>query len=173
MRSNSKKLGTFLQKMENVTVLKNNTEVVVRVGTIKDKDLWFDFHSHVSDETRRSRYNCTISVEKLVQDECTSMSFEKSIPLVALVKGKIVGIAHLSIDYKTSSSDISLIVSDEWQKSGLGSLLMESSIDVLSKENIEYAIGETERFNTAMINLFKKFNFTLEFDEGWIASLKI
>ena len=159
-------------KLNTIYLLKKH-EVVLRVGTKKDVQLWQKFHSCISDKTRRMRYNGTISVNKIIENECINMDYELSIPILALIEGNIVAIVHISVYIESNTADFSIIVADKWQKCGLGTLLMSYSLDILKKLDIETVIGQTERFNHGMINLFKSFNFKLKFDEGWDASRKV
>ena len=101
------------------------------------------------------------------------MDYELSIPFLALIEDEVVAIVHISIYKESNTADFSIIISDKWQKYGLGTLLMKYSLDILCKLDIEYIIGQTEIFNTGMIHLFKHFNFDLKFDEGWDASRKV
>ena len=139
-------------------------DVVVRIGASEDVALWQDFHRRVSNSARRARYNATISIERIIDDECVHVDYGKSIPILAIVNGKIVGISHLAIYNSSSDGYVSFIVAESWKGKKIGSILMESMIEVMLVEGVHKINGETGLFNTGMIHLFKKYRFDLTYD---------
>ena len=91
--------------------------------------------------------------------ECCHVDYDQSLPLIALVSGEIVGIARLAVDKEAQDGDISFLIADEWQNTGIASILMDSMIKICPLENIKTIHGSTDVNNIIMKAIFSKFNF--------------
>ncbi|TRZ51550.1 GNAT family N-acetyltransferase [bacterium] len=150
---------------------KKGAEIEIRPLRLGDEELLGDFYLNLSDETIYSFYNFCANKTALVKKETlVRMCDEKNgLRLAAIYKGKIIGVGGL-LGYFCPEEvcEIAYLVSDKYQKRGIGSVLMEMLIDYATKCRSEgWIYAQTSLCNAGSKKLLKKFGFEVKCIGDW------
>jgi acetyltransferase len=111
----------------------------------QDEPLMVRFHHSLSNETVRNRFNIVMKLEDRISHErlirvCMN-DYDREIALVAQNTRpdgthEIVGVSRLSKIRGTHEAEAAVIVSDDWQKRGIGTALLEEAIKIARIEGV-------------------------------------
>ena len=99
--------------------------------------------------------------------------FDRQIPLIALVDGKIAGLARLAKVPLTAHARIVMQVADAYQKQGLGQYFMEKCLKIASIEKIDKVVMKFFKENTAMTKLATVAGFEMKEKEEIVDAVKV
>lgn len=114
--------------------LYDGTPVVIRPIDRQDADLELEFLNHLSPEMRHLRFLGLVREPcPEVARELTDLDPSVAAGFIAVVsdegREREIGAAHFHADPTGKRCDCSVTVSDQWQKRGVGSLLMHQLIE--------------------------------------------
>lgn len=140
--------------------LPDGTTVRIRPSNKHDAELELEFLNRLSPELRSLRFL------GLVQDanpevirELTSPDPRTAMALIALISNEgqdqQIGAAHFRVNTKGDSCDCTVTVSEEWQKRGVGSLLMHHLIEAARVRGIRHmhAVAPVQNENSHSLAL--------------------
>ena len=78
-------------------------------------------------------------------------------------KRKILGVSRLSIEPDGKHGEMAFIVSDYWQGLGLGTKLVDYSLDIAKEKGVESVYAIMLQDNYRAISLTKKMGFGIEY----------
>ena len=144
--------------------LKDGTAVLIRPIKPEDADAHHCMVSGFSPQTRYFRFFSLreeITPEQLAR--FTQIDYEREIAMIAEVEKageKIsIGVNRLIYYPHIDEYEFAIVVTDKWQHSGAGYLLMEKLIYVAKDRGIKEIFGLVLRDNSTMMNFIKKFGF--------------
>lgn len=149
--------------------LDDGAHVTLRPIRPEDEDLLIAFHSTLSEESVRFRYLSPLPLETRVAHQrlvriCFS-DYEREIAIVVehgkATARKIVAVGRLNRLQNRDEAEFAVVVSDAWQRRGLGTLLLETLIRIGRAEKIEHITGTILQSNHAMLSLCRRFGFQL------------
>jgi len=151
--------------------LRDGLKVTVRPIRPEDEPLMVEFHKNLSEETVRFRYFSALSLGQRVGHErlvkvCLS-DYDRQMALVCertdekTGKREIIGVGRLKNAQGAESAEFAVIVSDQWQHKGVGTLLMESLVQVARDEKLEHLTGDILADNMQMLRVCERVGFTL------------
>jgi acetyltransferase len=76
---------------------------------------------------------------------------------------QLVAVARLVADPDHETADYGILVADDFQGRGLGSLLTQKCIEIGRRWGLRQITGETTTDNHAMIQIFRKLGFEIEY----------
>jgi acetyltransferase len=82
----------------------------------------------------------------------------------------IVGVARLMREHSGNSAEIAFVVSDKFQRRGLGSYLLQQTIAIAKQEGISSIHAVVLYENSGMRNLFQRSGFNLSDPEAGVVS---
>ncbi|MEI9892537.1 MAG: bifunctional acetate--CoA ligase family protein/GNAT family N-acetyltransferase [Chthoniobacter sp.] len=151
--------------------LKDGTHVVLRPIRPDDEDMLIAFHSTLSEQSVRWRYfdalplAARIAHQRLVR--ICFADYDREIALVAEHgKGaarKVIAVGRLNRLHGRNAAELAVVVSDAWQRRGLGTHLLEALIQVGRTEKLGRIEGAVLRGNCAMLRLFRRFGFEISY----------
>ncbi|PNX53906.1 MAG: hypothetical protein BV458_02025 [Thermoplasmata archaeon M9B2D] len=150
--------------------LKDRTEVTLRPIKPEDEDMWLEMFKSFSEETIRFRFFRIIKeTPHEVRTRYCNIDYDREIGIVAVVtengKKRILGVARLIVDpVKKDECEFALVVTDEWQRQGLGSRFLDFLIEIAKDKNLTKVTGVVLKDNYPMIALCREKNF--QFSEG-------
>lgn len=123
--------------------LRDGTPVSIRPIGKQDAELELEFLTRLSPEMRGLRFLGLIQEPgPEVARGLTDLDPRRAAGFIAVVsdagRERQVGAAHFSVSQKGDSCDCSVTVSDEWQKRGIGSLLMRILIEAARERGIRH-----------------------------------
>jgi acetyltransferase len=74
---------------------------------------------------------------------------------------QLIGVARLVADADHSKAEYAVLVADEWQKLGLGTLLTDFCFEICGSWGINRVYAETTTDNRAMQCILRRHNFSL------------
>jgi acetyltransferase len=151
--------------------LRDDTAVTVRPIRPEDEPAMIRFHQTLSAESVQLRYFCAISLAQRTSHErlvrvCLS-DYDRQLALVATHINsethheEIIGVGRLSKVRGTREAEFAIIVDDNWQHRGLGSVLMEAILLAARDEKVERVTAHILPQNLHMQRLCKRFSFSL------------
>ena len=157
----------------------DGSRFTVRPIRAEDEPLLAAFHSELSDLTIYMRYFAPLKLEIRVAHErllkrCL-IDYRHEMALVALLNGesrgtRIAGVARL---IKTSSGDtaeLAFVVADQCQHRGLGTYLLQRTIEIARRERIVRLEAFVLADNFSMKDLFRHAGFHFSLPEGGIVT---
>jgi len=148
--------------------------VVLRIRPIRPEDEpdFIRFHGTLSDDSVHRRYFSFMNLESRVRHErLTRMCFidyDRQLALVARSTssvtgsaGEIVGVGRLIKTPGTNRAEIAVLVSDAFQKRGIGTALVQRLIGFARDENLELLTASFLAENRAIEKLFTSLGFTI------------
>ncbi len=136
------------------------------------------FHAALSRETVQARYGTDFALaERTAHERLTRICFvdyDREIVLVAelpTADGPVIaGIARLSRVHASDDKSLTLIVSDAWQRRGIGAQLVRSAIAVSRKEHVGRVIAQLSPDNAPMHELLAEHGFSFEDRDGLVVA---
>jgi len=152
--------------------LNNDVEVIVRPIRPEDEPAIVEFHKTLSEESVYLRYfNMMKLSRRIAHDRLTRVCFidyDREMTLVAdyinpdTGKHEILGAGSLSKLHGVNEAEFAMLVSDAYQRQGLGTEVLRRLIQVGRNEKLERIKGETLPENAAMQRVCEKVGFQIE-----------
>lgn len=149
--------------------LRDRSHVDIRPITKQDKSAERDFIEQLSPSARRFRFLGQVRQpsERLI-DQLTDIDYVHGVAFVAVTpegaRERIVGVSRYSTDQDGLNCECAVTVSDEWQKKGLGTLLMKHLIEVARARGIRRMTSIDLAENMQMNDLAKHLGFRTRVD---------
>ncbi len=151
--------------------LKSGTSVVIRPIRPEDEPIMVKFHETLSEESVYYRYFSQLKLDQRVAHErlirmCFT-DYDREIPLVAEHSDpktgniEVLGVGRLSKLRGLNEAEFALIISDRWQRQGLGTELLKRLVDIGRQEKLERIRATILKENHAMQSVAKRVGFTL------------
>jgi acetyltransferase len=97
------------------------------------------------------------------------IDYDREMGIVAEIevegKKKLIGVGRLIGDPDVETTEYAVLVTDEWQHRDLGNILTQYCIEIAKNAGIKRVVAETTRDNRPMVTVFKKLDFTVNFNE--------
>ena len=133
-----------LQKFPKHVKLKENKRAIVRLLEKSDEK---DLHKLFLDipEQERMFIKHRVTDIKIIRSWCRDIDFGRNLPLVALIGGKIVGVATLHQQlggWKRHIGRISVLVHPKFRGRGLATTMVELTTDIARRAGLEKVEAE-------------------------------
>lgn len=143
--------------------------VVVTIRPIRASDLELEraFVSRLSSATAYQRLFSTRSLTEAELRRFTDIDYERDMALVATTcedAERQIGVARYIRERDAPNAEFAIVLSDDWQGCGLGSVLLGSLVSVARMNGIVRLDGAVLSENTPMIALAKKHGFSVHRD---------
>ncbi|MBN2332550.1 MAG: bifunctional acetate--CoA ligase family protein/GNAT family N-acetyltransferase [Deltaproteobacteria bacterium] len=151
--------------------LRDGTEVLIRPIKPEDAEAHYAMIDSFSHQTR---YNRFFSHEKHIGDaqmvRFTQIDYDREIAIVAKIRqGErelSIGTNRLVYYPHNDEYEFAIVVADDWQNSGVGSLLMDKLLVIARDRQIKRIYGLVLMNNLQMMKFIKKFGFrVVEYEE--------
>ncbi len=162
--------------------LKDGTPVTIRPIRPEDEPHLVRFHETLSDSTVYFRYMHQITLpQRIAHDRLARICFidyDREMALVVERKKskigppEIIAVGRLSKLHGTNEAEFAVIISDQYQRQGLGTVLLKKLIDIAKVEKIDRIVAELLPENAGMNRVMDKvgFKFHHDIDEGIVRS---
>jgi acetyltransferase len=161
-------ISPYPKKDEKLWNLKSGQDVLLRPIKPEDEHMWLDMFKSFSEDSIRYRFFQMLKdTPHEVRVRYCNIDYDREIAIVAelLDEGhrKILGVSRVSIEPDGKSGEIAFIVGDTWQNLGLGTKLVDYSLDIAVEMGVEnvYAIMLPDNYRA--LSLTKKMGFDLEY----------
>ena len=150
--------------------LKDGTPAIIRPIRPEDEPLMVEFHKTLSESSVHFRYFGTLKLEeRIAHDRLTRICFNDYDREIALAVDRetpgggheILAIGRLSRTLEQGEADFAILVSDAWQRQGLGLELLEKLIKIGAEEGLTRISGGIMAGNSGMQKACRKAGFQL------------
>jgi len=168
-----------------VWTLTDGTPIIIRPIRPDDEPLMVAFHQTLSEESVYLRYFYPLRLSQRVAHErliriCFT-DYDREIALVAEHRDaasdahEIIAVGRLMKLHGTDAAEFALLVSDRFQRRGLGAELMRRLLEVGRAEKIRRVVAEILPENTGMLHICQRLGFQLKrsIDEPVKAEIKL
>ncbi len=141
--------------------LKDGTKVILRPMVREDRDKLIDFFSRVADEDRQFLRN-NVRDPKVIETWVNNIDYYKVFPLLAEVDDKIIGDATLHMrrtGWKRHLGNVRVVVAHEYQRRGLGTLLLNELAELAGEFGLEKLVSEIYFNSPGALTAFKRAGF--------------
>lgn len=161
-------ISPYPKTYEILWLLKNGQEVLLRPIKPEDEPMWLEWFQSLSEESIRYRFFQMLKdTPHEVRVRYCNVDYDREVALVAEVvengKRKILGVTRLSIESDGKHSEMAFIVSDYWQGLGLGTKLVDYTLDLAKEKGVENVYAIMMQDNYRAISLTKKMGFNIEY----------
>jgi len=157
-------------------VTRNGHRLRIRPIRPEDEPKMVVFHRKLSDQAVHMRYLAGISYQQRTAHErltrVCAIDYELEMALVAETlengtsRGEIVGVGRLIREVDMNSGEFALVVTDDFQRRGLGAELLRRLIEVGREEGLDTIRGWIAPSNVAMQDLSRKLGFDVRFNRA-------
>jgi acetyltransferase len=161
-------ISPYPKKYEILWLLKNGQEVLLRPIKPEDEPMWIEWFQSLSQESIRYRFFQMLrDTPHEVRVRYCNIDYDREIGLVAEMvengKRKILGVSRLSMESDGKHGEMAFIVSDYWQGLGLGTKLVDYTLDIAKEKGIENVYAIMLQDNYRALSLTKKMGFAIEY----------
>ncbi len=163
-------LRPYPERYIKETTLGDGTKSLLRPIKPEDEPLWLEMLSSCSKEAiySRFRYNFHFDSHEIATQFCY-IDYARELAIVAEIEDgdrrKLIGVGRLIGDPDLEIVEYAVLITDEWQGKDLGKMLTEYCVEIARQNNFKKVYAETTKDNKAMIAVFKKLGFSVEFSE--------
>jgi acetyltransferase len=153
-------LAKEIETHRDVVTLRDGVRVLLRPMVREDYDLLVEYHAHFSEEDMLyMRQN--VKDPAIVSEWCEALDYNKVLPILAIVKDRIVGSAslHYFNGPKRHIAELRLFLTKDFRKRGLGIKMTRAIIDMARKQDVRIIMGEVIAEHTKVVRAFEQLGF--------------
>ncbi|MGC8896165.1 MAG: acetate--CoA ligase alpha subunit [Candidatus Bathyarchaeia archaeon] len=163
-------ISPYPKKYETLWKMRDGRTVLLRPIKPEDEPLWLEMFKNFSEESIRFRFFQIIKdTPHEVRVRYCNIDYDREIAIVAELteneQRKILGVVRVSLEPDRKSGEIAFIVADPWQGLGLGTKMVDYTIEICKEMGVETIYGIMLPDNHRAINLTRKMGFTLKYME--------
>ncbi len=150
--------------------LADGTDITVRPIRPEDAKIEQTFVKNLSAQAKYFRFMQSLqelTPQMLVR--FTQIDYDRELALIAVIREKgheiEIGVARYMMTPDGESCEFALVISDEWQKKGIGSRLLTCLMEAAKTKGFKTIEGEVLASNTSMLKLTKKLGFISHISE--------
>jgi acetyltransferase len=169
-------LRPYPESLVKPAKLNDGTDVLLRPIKPEDEPMWLELLASCSKESiyLRFRYDFYFDSHEVASQFCF-IDYAREIAIVAELEENgrkhIIGVGRLIADPDVETMEYAILITDKWQKKELGNIITEFCIDIARNNGIKRLAAETTKNNKAMIAVFKRLNFKIQFNEDTTVSV--
>ncbi|MGE5138282.1 MAG: bifunctional acetate--CoA ligase family protein/GNAT family N-acetyltransferase [Rudaea sp.] len=155
--------------------LRDGTSVTIRPIRPEDEPAMVKYHEKLSAHSVYLRYFQTLELSRRIEHERLTricfIDYDREMALVAerpneeTGEPEIIGVGRLSKVHGENEAEYAILVSDEYQGSGLGTELLRRLLDWARDEKIGKVVAFMLTENVAMRRVSEKLGFRMRYDE--------
>lgn len=145
--------------------LRDGRTATVRPIRPEDEPLIIALHAAHSEHTIRMRFFSmvkTLSRDSLIR--LCHLDYDREMALTAVMnedgEPRLLGVSRYYLHPETGSAEFALVVSDAYQRQGLGRHLMQRLIDIARERGVKRLVGQVLAENAPMLHLMQSLGFS-------------
>jgi acetyltransferase len=167
-------LNPYPSEMVETVTLKGDQLVTLRPIRGEDEPQLKLFYGRFDAESLRLRFfGSRLHFEHRELATLCQIDYRREMVFVALSKRSIVGEIRLWTDVNTNEMEFAIMVSTTFQGTGLGSRLMQKTLDYAARQGVGAVVADVLSENTPMLMLGRRFGFNAIRDEAGAVRLTL
>jgi acetyltransferase len=168
----------YPKEYERSVLIRRGRPVLLRPIRPEDEPLHEEMFRTFSAETRRFRFFGPVRESHEMLARYAQIDYDREIAMIAeLSEGdrkKMAGVVRLVADPYNETAEYAIVIGDPWHGQGLGTVMTRTILDIARQRGIKKVYAYVLEDNVSMLNLFKKFNFSLRREEDmWRVELRL
>jgi acetyltransferase len=168
----------YPREYERTVLIRRGRTVLLRPIRPEDEPLHEEMFKTFSPETRRFRFFSPVKESHEMLARYTQIDYDREMAIIAeLSEGgrkKMAGVVRLIADPYNETAEYAIAIGDPWHGQGLGTVMTRYILEIARLRGIKKVYAYTLEDNTGMLDLFRKFNFTIRKEEDlWRVELKL
>jgi acetyltransferase len=154
----------YPKELVGAAALGDGTALVLRPIRPEDEPLLQDIVRHMDPEDLRLRFFTPVkTLTHQLAARLSQIDYDREMALVALDAGggAALGVARFAADPDNRRAEYAIGIRSDWQRRGLGRLLMGRLIDVARGRGVGEIYGDVLHENEAMLHLCRELGFAL------------
>ncbi len=149
-----------IETHRDVVTLRDGVRVLLRPMTQDDKSRLLEFYGSIGEEDMRN-FRHYVKDPSLIQEWCENLNYDKVLPLLALVKERVVGSGslHYFDGPKRHIAEIRLFLAKDFRHRGLGMKMVRALVDIARKQGVRLLIAEIIAEQTKVVRAFEQIGF--------------
>ncbi len=161
-------ISPYPKKYELLWTLDNGQNVLLRPIKPEDEPMWEDMFQNFSEESIRYRFFGMLKdTPHEMRVRYCNIDYDREIAIVAETttegRRKLLGVSRLSIEPDGKNGELAFIVGDKWQNYGLGTKMVDYTLDIAKEMGVENVMSIMLQDNYRALSLTKKMGFNLEY----------
>jgi acetyltransferase len=166
----------YPQQYVSTWKLKDGSPIVIRPIRPEDEPMMVKFHRALSDSSVNFRYFGMIKIEqRIAHDRLVQTCFNDYDREIAIIgvrnapetkEDEIIAVGRLIKVHEVNDAEYAIILSDRWQRHGLGTHFMKLLLEIGRKEGVEHISGYILRENRVMQCVCKQLGFTVRYNDA-------
>ena len=161
-------ISPYPKKYEILWLLKNGQEVLLRPIKPEDEPMWLEMFQGFSEESIRYRFFQMLKdTPHEARVRYCNIDYDREVALVAEKvengKRKLLGVSRLSIESDGKSGEMAFIIGDCWQGQGLGTKMVDYTLDLAKEKGVESVYAIMLQDNYRALSLTKKMGFKIDY----------
>lgn len=141
-----------------------HSKVLFRPIKPEDEPLWFEMLESCSRESLYTRFRSFFNWKThQVASRYCFIDYDREIAIVAEIeehgRKKLLGVGRLIAEADLNTVEYAVLVTDQWQNRGLGSILTSYCVEIAGTWGMEKIVAHTNSDNPRMVAVFKKLGF--------------
>jgi len=151
-----------LKKFRDIVTLKDGVSVLLRPMTPEDEEHLLELFSPVSEEDLRYLRD-NVKDPQVVRSWCQNLDYSRVLPLLALVKDRVVGQAslHFRSGPKRHLGEVRIFLARDFRRRGLGSRMLSTLIELARRQGLHTLVAEIVADQSKVIKAFQNLCFVL------------
>jgi len=161
----------YPQELERYDTLNDGTEILFRPVKPTDEPALSEMLYSLSAESVRKRYMTrTMRFPHKDVQQLANIDYQHNLCIVGTVPSvsgeQVVAIAQYFLDPKTQAAEVAFLVQDEWQRKGMGTLLLVYLTRIAEQRQVKRFYAKVLPDNKLMLAIFQSsgYNVSTEFD---------
>lgn len=152
-----------LKNYRNIVTLRDGVNVLLRLMTQDDEQRLIDLFEPTSEEDLRYIRD-KVKDPAVIQEWCRNLDYNRVLPLLALVKNRVVGQStlHYQKGPKRHVGEVRIFLAKDFRRRGLGTKMLHTLVDLARKQDLHILFGEAVTEQTRVIKAFQNQGFKLQ-----------
>lgn len=149
-----------IKNFREMATLKDGTYILLRPLVAEDQARLMEFYSAVNDDDMRY-FRHYAKDSAVIQEWCEKLDYSQVLPIIALVKERIVGSAslHFFDGPKRHIGEVRLFLAKDFRKRGLGMKMIRALIELSRKQGLSILLAEVIADKTKVVKAFEQLGF--------------
>jgi acetyltransferase len=161
----------YPRQYEGVWMTFDGVRLDIRPIRPEDEPMLRAFHATLSESSVYRRYAHVVRLDQRVAHDqlvrACFIDYDREMALLALahdgLEARIVAVGRLIKSHEGDEAEFALVVSDAFQRRGIGRELLRRLVDIGRRERVPHIVGHILAENSAMLHVCKQLGFRLTY----------
>ena len=159
-------ISPYPKKYEHSWKMRDGRPVLIRPIKPEDEEMWLEMFHNFSESSIRYRFFQMVKdTPHEMRVRYCNIDYDREMAIIPELndngKRRILGVSRMIANSDKTKAELAIIIADPWQGLGLGSKLMDYTIEIAKDMGIHTLVAEMMTDNKPAINLLRKMGFEI------------